>query len=215
VHGAVRDLHARAAQVVDDELASVTGNPILMGTLDHPRAVSGAHAVGAALGLAADSLGIAVAELAAMAERRVDRLVNPLLSNLPAFLAADDGAHSGFMIAQYTGGPLVADNRRLAPRRVWMAKSPRACREDHLSHATPGALAAQDHRQRRDRPAIELLAAPRAYELQRDADGRAAQTDAGLPQDTRRHSHYRDDCPRGSTSETVREMLARPPESGI
>ena len=94
VHGAVRDLFAQTAQVVDDELASVTDNPILIGTADHPRAVSGAQAVGAALGLAADSLGIAVAEMAAMSERRIDRLVNPLLSNLPAFLAADDGAQA-------------------------------------------------------------------------------------------------------------------------
>ena len=71
--------------------ASVTDNPVVVGTLDQPRALSGANAVGAALGLNADSLGIAVAEMAAMAERRVDRLVNPLLSHLPAFLATQEG----------------------------------------------------------------------------------------------------------------------------
>jgi histidine ammonia-lyase len=175
VHGAVRDLHARTAQLVDDELASVTDNPILTGTPDQPRAVSGAHAVGAALGLAADSLGIAVAELSAMAERRVDRLVNPLLSNLPAFLATDDGAHSGFMIAQYTATSLVADNRRLAAPASLDGGVTSGLQEDHLSHATPGALKLLKIIDNAEIIlAIELLAASQAYELQRDADGRAA-----------------------------------------
>ena len=114
VHGAARDLLAHAGRVVDDELASVTDNPVVVGTAEAPRALSGANAVGAALGLMADSLAIAVAETAAMSERRVDRLVNPLVSGLPAFLATDEGAGSGFMIAQYTAASLVADNRRLA-----------------------------------------------------------------------------------------------------
>ncbi|HXI78517.1 MAG TPA: histidine ammonia-lyase [Steroidobacteraceae bacterium] len=216
VHGAVRDLHVRTAQVVDDELASVTDNPILMGTPDHPRAVSGAQAVGAALGLAADSLGIAVAELAAMAERRVDRLVNPLLSNLPAFLAADDGAHSGFMIAQYTATSLVADNRRLAAPASLDGGVTSGLQEDHLSHATPGALKLLKIIDNAETVlAIELLAASQAYELQRDADGRAAQTDAAYRRIRAVIPHYRDDRPLGADIETVREMLARPPESGI
>src|ERR1700722_16059818 len=70
VHGAARDLFAHAARVVDDELASVTDNPVVMGTADEPRALSGANAVGAALGLMAASLAIAVAELPALSERR-------------------------------------------------------------------------------------------------------------------------------------------------
>jgi histidine ammonia-lyase len=213
VHGAVRDLHARTAQVVDDELGSVTDNPILMGTPDHPRAVSGAHAVGAALGLAADSLGIAVAELAAMAERRVDRLVNPLLSNLPAFLAADDGAHSGFMIAQYTAASLVADNRRLAAPASLDGGVTSGLQEDHLSHATPGALKLLKIIDNAEIIlAIELLAASQAYELQRDAGGRAALTDAAYRRIRAVIPHYRDDRPLGADIETAREMLGQPPE---
>jgi histidine ammonia-lyase len=213
VHGAVRDLHARTAQVVDDELASVTDNPILMGTPDQPRAVSGAHAVGAALGLAVDSLGIAVAELSAMAERRVDRLVNPLLSNLPAFLATDDGAHSGFMIAQYTAASLVADNRRLAAPASLDGGITSGLQEDHLSHATPGALKLLKIIGNAEIIlAIELLAASQAYELQRDADGRAAQTDAVYRSVRAVIPHYRDDRPLGADIETARELLTRPPE---
>src|SRR6202167_1476113 len=75
VHGAARDLFPHPARVVDGELASVTDNPVLVGTADEPRALSGANAVGAALGLMADSLGIAVAETAAMPERPVGQLV--------------------------------------------------------------------------------------------------------------------------------------------
>ncbi len=106
VHGAARDVFVGAARVVDDELASVTDNPVVMGTPAEPRALSGANAVGAALGLNADSLAVAVAEVAAMSERRLDRLLNPSLNNLPAFLASDAGAGSGFMIAQYTAASL-------------------------------------------------------------------------------------------------------------
>src|SRR5258708_22986165 len=78
VHGAARHLFAHVAQVVDDELASVAGHPLVLSTPDEPRALSGANAIGAALGLNMDSLGIVVAEIAAMSERRMDRLVNPL-----------------------------------------------------------------------------------------------------------------------------------------
>jgi histidine ammonia-lyase len=212
VHGAVRDLHSRTVQVVDDELASVTDNPVLVGTSDHPRALAGAQAVGAALGLAADSLAIAVAEMAAMAERRVDRLVNPLLSNLPAFLAANDGARSGFMIAQYTAVSLVADNRRLAAAASLDGGVTSGLQEDHLSHATPAALKLLKIIDNAEVIlAIELLAAAQAYELQRDADGRAAQTDAVYRAIRAVIPHYRDDRPLGDDIEAVREMLRRPP----
>jgi histidine ammonia-lyase len=130
---AAHDLFAHAARVVDDELASVTDNPVVMGTADEPRALSGANAVGAALGLMADSLGIAVAEVAAMSERRVDRLVNPLVSGLPAFLATDEGAGSGFMIAQYTAASLAADNRRLAAPASLDGGVSSGLQEDHPS----------------------------------------------------------------------------------
>jgi len=94
VHGAVRDQFEHASAATDTELASATDNPVLFGTPQAPRAFSAAHAVGAAMGLSADALGIAIGELAAMSERRIDRLVNPLVSGLPAFLAADVGVDS-------------------------------------------------------------------------------------------------------------------------
>jgi histidine ammonia-lyase len=211
VHGAARDLFEQVARVVDDELASVTDNPVVVGTVDAPRALSGANAVGAALGLGVDSLGIAVAEMAAMSERRMDRLVNPLVSELPAFLASDSGAGSGFMIAQYTAVSLVADNRRLAAPASLDGGITSGLQEDHLSHATPGALKLLKIIDNAELIlAIEVLAAVQAYELQRDSFARAPQTDefyrrirAAIPQ-------YRDDRPLGADIQRARELIRRP-----
>ena len=212
VHGAARDLFSHAARVVDDELASVTDNPVVLGTPHHPRALSGANAVGAALGLAADSLGIAVAQLAAMSERRVDRLVNPLVSNLPAFLAADDGARSGFMIAQYTAASLVADNRRLAAPASLDGGVTSGLQEDHLSHATPGALKLLKIIDNAEIiVAIELLAAVQAYELRPDSAARAAQTDAAYRAIRAVIPHYADDRPLGEDIQSARAMLRGAP----
>src|ERR1700688_1719415 len=208
VHGAVRDLFAHAAQVVDDELASVTDNPVVVGTAVAPRALSGANAVGAALGLTADSLGIAVAEIAAMSERRMDRLVNPLVSNLPAFLAVDDGAGSGFMIAQYTAVSLAADNRRLAAPASLDGGITSGLQEDHLSHATPAALKLLKIIDNAEIIlAIELLAATQAYELRRDSLSRAAQTDAVYRRVRALIPQFRDDRPLGADIQRARELL--------
>jgi histidine ammonia-lyase len=211
VHGAARDLFAHAERVVDDELASVTDNPVVVGTADEPRALSGANAVGAALGLMADALGIAVAEMAAMSERRVDRLVNPLVSSLPAFLATDGGAGSGFMIAQYTAVSLVADNRRLAAPASLDGGVTSGLQEDHLSHATPSALKLLKIIDNAEFiVAIELLAAAQAYELQRDSHPRAAQTDAVYRRVRALIPQFRDDRPLGADIQRARELLGRP-----
>jgi histidine ammonia-lyase len=212
VHGAARDLFAHVARVVDDELASVTDNPVVVGTPDEPRALSGANAVGAALGLNLDALGIAVAEIAAMSERRMDRLVNPLVSNLPAFLATDGGAGSGFMIAQYTAVALAADNRRLAAPASLDGGVTSGLQEDHLSHATPAALKLLKIIDNAEiMVAIELLAAVQAYELRRDALPRAPQTDAVYRRVRALIPQYRDDRPLGADIQRARELLKQPP----
>jgi histidine ammonia-lyase len=212
VHGAARDLFAHAARAVDEELASVTDNPAVFGTAEEPRALSGAHAVGASLGLSVDALGIAVAEIAAMSERRLDRLVNPLVSDLPAFLATDTGAGSGFMIAQYTAVALVADNRRLAAPASLDGGVTSGLQEDHLSHATPGALKLLKIIDNAEIiVAIELLAAAQAYELQRDSLARAAQTDAVYRTVRALVPQFRDDRPLGADIPIARKMLQGPP----
>ncbi len=167
VHGAARDVLSQAGKVTNDELAAVTDNPAVMGTADDPRVVSGAHAVGAAIGMAMDSLGVALAEVAAMAERRIDRLVNPLVSGLPAFLAADSGVASGFMIAHYTALSLASENRRLAAPASLDGGVTSGLQEDHLTHSTPAALKVLAILENAERIlAVELLATVQAYDLQ-------------------------------------------------
>jgi histidine ammonia-lyase len=166
VHGAIRDAWGDAAAVVARELCSVTDNPIVAGTPEAPEVYSEAHAIGAALGLAMDNLAVAMAQLGNIAERRIDRMVNALVSGLPAFLAADGGVSSGFMIAQYTAVSLVAENRRLAAPASLDGGVTSGLQEDFLSHATPAALKALAIVENvKTISAIEYLAACQSYDL--------------------------------------------------
>jgi histidine ammonia-lyase len=211
VHGAVRDVFAQTAEVVNAELAAVTDNPAVVGSADEPRVLSQAHAVGTAVGLSADALGIAMAELAAMSERRIDRLVNPLLSGLPAFLASDGGVGSGFMIAHYTAVSLVADNRRLASPASLDGGITSASQEDHLSHATPAAIKLLKILDNAEfLLSIELLASAQAYDLQSGTRARAPNTDI-VYRAVRRHiPQYRDDRPLATDIERARELIRGP-----
>lgn len=179
VHGAARDVFAQVADTVDQELASVTDNPAVGGTPDAPEVHSEAHAVGAALGLALDSLAVAAAQLAILSERRLDRLVNPLVSGLTPFLTGSSGVTSGFMIAQYTAVALVGESRRLAAPASLDGGITSGLQEDMLVHATPAALkllGILDNVQQI--LAIEALAAAQAYDLQPAPRPRAAGTEA-------------------------------------
>jgi histidine ammonia-lyase len=147
-----------------------------------------------------------------MSERRVDRLVNPLVSNLPAFLATDSGAGSGFMIAQYTAVSLTADNRRLAAPASLDGGVTSGLQEDHLSHATPAALKLLKIIDNAEVIfAIELLAAAQAYELQQNSGARAAQTDALYKRIRTFIPQFRDDRPLGTDIRRARELIKRPP----
>jgi histidine ammonia-lyase len=196
VHGAVREQFERAALSLEAELRSVTDNPAITGTPEAPRVVSEAHPVGAGLALAADAFAIAIAELAAMSERRIDRLVNPLVSGLPAFLAADAGVGSGFMIAQYTAVALAAENRRLAAPASLDGGITSALQEDHLAHATAAAQKLLDIVENAEVIlAIELLAAAQAYDLSAERARRAPKTQEALERVRALVPTYRDDRP--------------------
>ena len=196
VHGAARDAWEAAALVVDRELASVTDNPIVSGTPDAPVVASEAHAVAAALAMALDGLAVAVAQIAAMSERRLDRMLNPASSGLPAFLAAEPGVGSGYMIAQYTAAALVAENRRLAAPASLDGGITSALQEDFLAHPTSAAtklLTIIDNAERVF--GIELLAGADAHDLRRDRDARAPGTTAILAWVRGSAETYRDDRP--------------------
>ncbi|WP_025600861.1 HAL/PAL/TAL family ammonia-lyase [Burkholderia sp. WSM2230] len=209
VHGAARDVLAATAEVVNRELASITDNPIVAGTPEDPRVYSQAHAVGASIALAMDSLATAIAQVAAMAERRLDRLVNPLVSGLPAFLAEPGGTCSGFMIAQYTAASLVAQNRRLALPASLDGGITSGLQEDHLCHATPAALKALEIVDNAGRiVAIELLAAAQAYDLQAGDAPRAPHTQALWQRVRQIVPTYRDDRPLADDMSVAFQMIA-------
>jgi histidine ammonia-lyase len=214
IHGAVRDALVHVADVVDRELASVTDNPVVAGSPEAPEVHSQAHAVGAALGLAIDSLATAAAELAAISERRIDRLVNPLVSGLPAFLAAGSGVASGFMIIQYTAAALVAENRRLAAPASLDGGITSGLQEDILTHATPAAdkaLAILGNLQ--TILAVEVMAAAQAYDLQAGPADKASRTAALYGKVRETVPFYRDDRPLNVEVAKVRAMIAAMPVS--
>jgi histidine ammonia-lyase len=111
VLGAVGEGLAFAEQLVTTELNAATDNPLVFGD----DVLSGGNFHGQPIALALDVIGIALTTLAGLAERRIERVVNPdLSSGLPAFLARDPGLESGFMTAQIAAAALVADCRVLA-----------------------------------------------------------------------------------------------------
>ncbi|KPW81006.1 Histidine ammonia-lyase [Pseudomonas syringae pv. coriandricola] len=140
VHGATRDQLAHAIRQIETELNSVTDNPMLLGTPDAWRVVSQANPHGQSVAMAADVLCMAMAELGSIAERRLDRLINPMVSGLPAFLVSQPGVNSGMMIVQYVAASLCAENRQLAQPAVVDNYVTSGLQEDHLSMGTSAAL---------------------------------------------------------------------------
>jgi len=112
VHGAARAAQGFAREILTRELASVTDNPLVFP--DDGEVLSGGNFHGQPLALAFDTLAIGLGYLAGIAERRIDRLVNPLVSELPAFLAANGGLQSGYMVAQYQAAALASEVKTLA-----------------------------------------------------------------------------------------------------
>ena len=131
VHGAARDTLEFVIGVTDRELASAIDNPMV---LPDGRVESCGNFHGAPVALAADYLAIAAAEVGAIAERRIDRLLDPGRSQgLPPFLAEEPGVDSGLMIGQYTAAALCAENRRLAAPAAVDSLPTSAMQEDHVS----------------------------------------------------------------------------------
>ncbi|WP_428333813.1 HAL/PAL/TAL family ammonia-lyase [Novosphingobium sp.] len=185
VHGGVRDALAYVGTMIDDELASVTDNPVMLGTTEAPRACSAAQAIATGLAIALDALGVAIAHIGMMSERRTDRMVNPLVSGLPPFLAAEAGVSSGFMIAQYTASALVSENRRLAAPASLDGGITSGLQEDYLSHPTAAAMKALAIVANVEAIlGIELAAAAQAHDLGVAPDARA-------PATAKLHAHVR------------------------
>jgi histidine ammonia-lyase len=164
VLGACRDTLAHARAVVEHELASAVDNPVV---LPDGRVASCGNFHGAPLAYVSDFLAIAVADVASIAERRIDRQLDPSRSHgLPAFLAADPGVDSGLMLAHYTAAALVIDCRRLAVPVSADNIPTSAMQEDHVSMGWASARKLRHAIDNLTRVvAIEAMTAARAIEL--------------------------------------------------
>lgn len=132
VHGAVNDTLDHLESVLTREMSSVVDNPIVFP--ESGEVVSGGNFHGQPLAFALDFSTIAVAELASIAERRTDRLLDPTRSQgLPAFLARDPGVNTGYMIGQYVQAALVGENRVLAHPASVESIPTSGSQEDHVS----------------------------------------------------------------------------------
>src|SRR5947209_13448420 len=141
VHGASRDLLDYVDYTVSVELNAATDNPLVL--VDEELLVSNGNFHGQPLAFALDALAMAVSELANIAERRIERLVNPNLSDgLPAFLTTDGGLNSGFMIPQYVAASLVSENKSLCHPASVDSIPTSAGQEDHVSMGNAAGLKA-------------------------------------------------------------------------
>ena len=164
VHGATRDAVRYCREVIETEMNSATNNPLIFA--DTEEFLLGGNFHGQPVALAMDFLGMAVAELADISERRIERLVNPKLSGLPAFLVDDGGLNSGFMLGQYTAAALVSENKVLCHPASIDSIPTSANKEDHVSMGTVSARKCREIvRNAENVIAIEFLCAAQALDL--------------------------------------------------
>ncbi len=166
VHGSVRDLLFHVRNVLSIEMNSATDNPLVNG--ETGEIISGGNFHGQPIAFALDILGMAVAELASISERRIVKLLNPVFSELPTFLIRNEGLNSGFMIPQYTAASLVAENRILCHPGSTDSISTNNDKEDHVSMGPNCARKAKMILENTEYVlAIEALAACQALEFRK------------------------------------------------
>ena len=165
VHGAARDLLSYVEGTVAVELNAATDNPLVL--VETGELVSNGNFHGQPVAFALDALAMAASELANISERRLERLVNPSLSDgLPAFLTADGGLNSGFMIPQYVAASLVSESKALCHPASVDSIPTSAGQEDHVSMGNAAGLKAWQVLANAERTvAIELLAGAQAVEF--------------------------------------------------
>ncbi len=143
VNGAVRDALDYIKQTLETEINSATDNPLIFPEED--KVISGGNFHGEPVAFAADTMGMVVAELGNIADRRLEHILNPALNRgLNPFLASRPGLDSGFMIAQVTTAALVSENKILAHPASVDSVPTSANQEDHVSMGTIGAVKARN-----------------------------------------------------------------------
>jgi histidine ammonia-lyase len=161
--GACIDALRAAARTLETEANAVTDNPLVIGD----ELISGGNFHAEPVALAADQIAIAMAEIGAIAQRRIALMVDPALSfGLPAFLTPEPGLNSGYMIAEVTSAALMAENKALANPRSVDSTPTSANQEDHVSMACHAARRLGEMAENLDHiVAIEALTAAQGIEM--------------------------------------------------
>jgi histidine ammonia-lyase len=172
VHGAVRDVLAHVASVLEIEAGSATDNPLIFPELssesqNREAVLSGGNFHGAPLAYAFDYAALALTDLASITERRIDRLLNPDINEgLPAFLSPDPGLSSGFMMAQIVAAALISECQVLSHPASTGNIPTDGGKEDHVSMGMTGALKLRQIVEHAERVvAIELMCAAQGVEF--------------------------------------------------
>lgn len=143
IHGASRPAIEYVKGVIETEINSATDNPLIFPD-ENAAIISGGNFHGQPVAIAMDTLGIAMAEYANVSERRIERLVNPQLSELPGFLVKEGGLNCGFMVPQYAAAAVVSENKILAHPASVDSIPTSANQEDHVSMGTIAARKARE-----------------------------------------------------------------------
>ena len=173
VHGAVRDVLAHVAAVLEIEAGSATDNPLVFPQASsgspNDGVISGGNFHGAPLSYAFDYAAVAITDLASITERRIDRLLNPDINEgLPAFLSPDPGLSSGFMIAQIVAAALINECQVLSHPSSTGSIPTDGGKEDHVSMGMTGALKLRQIVEHVERiVAIELMCAAQGLEFRK------------------------------------------------
>jgi histidine ammonia-lyase len=164
VHGAVRDTLSYVRSVLETEINSATDNPLIFP--EQNKVISAGNFHGEPVALALDFMSIAASELASISERRIAALMNPAISDLPAFLTKEPGLNSGFMMAQTTAASLVSENKCLSHPASVDSIPTSNDQEDHVSMGTIAARKAREVVNNTEEVlAIEFLAASQGIDF--------------------------------------------------
>ena len=166
VHGACRQTLIHAQEVINTELNAVTDNPLIF--VDSGEVISGGNFHGEALALVMDYLAMGVAEICNISERRIEKMMNPTFSDLPAFLTKNSGLNSGLMIAHVTAAALVSENKYLCHPASVDSVPTSTDKEDHVSMGvTAGRKLHEVITNAKSVLAIEFLCNTQALDFQR------------------------------------------------
>ena len=166
VHGACRQTLIHADEVISTELNAVTDNPLIF--VESGEVISGGNFHGEALALVMDYLAMGLAEICNISERRIEKMMNPVFSDLPAFLTKNSGLNSGLMIAHVTAAALVSENKYLCHPASIDSVPTSTDKEDHVSMGvTAGRKLHEVLSNAKSVLAIEFLCNTQALDFQR------------------------------------------------